>query len=151
VIQFHFDRAAHVVDRQLGVQPAVLNAEVVQKAKRLAGEVPQFRMMALGLQLGDDDDRQDHEVLIEPAEGGRVGEQDAGVEHVGSDLAAGPPSGRAGTSPGLGARRGDWLAAGLPRTAANRGTGHAISPGCPERHPARSLCPERLALLGPVR
>jgi len=36
-------------------------------------------------------------------------------------------------------------------TAANRGSGHAISPGRPGWHPARSLCPERLALSGPMR
>jgi hypothetical protein len=106
VIQFHLDRAAQFVDGQLGVQPAVLYAEVVQEAERLTGEVSQLRVMTLGLQLGDDDNRQDHQMLVEPGECGRIGEQDTGVEHVGTDLAAGPLSGRAGAPPGLAARCG---------------------------------------------
>src|SRR4029077_6617293 len=39
-------------------------------------------MVTLGFQLGDDDDRQDYLVLIKASDGGRVGEQDAGVEYV---------------------------------------------------------------------
>ena len=145
VVQFHLDRAAQVVDGQLGVQPAVLYPQLVEEAQRLAGEVPQLGMVALGLQLGDDDERQDHEVLVEPGERTRVGEQNAGVEHVRADLAR-PPSGRTSTAAGLDGRRRVWLIAGLLRTTANRGTGHAISLGCLDRHPARSLCPERRAL-----
>src|SRR6266567_1091051 len=39
-------------------------------------------MGPLGLELGDDDDRQDHLVLGEPQQGGRVAQQDARVENV---------------------------------------------------------------------
>ena len=145
VVQFDLAHAAQVIEGQLGVQPAVLYAQLVEEAQRLAGEVPQLGMVALGLQLGDDDEWQNHQVLVEPAESARVGEQNAGVEHVRADLAR-PPSGRASAAARLADRRGDWLIAGLLRTTANRGTGHAISLGCLDRHPARSLCPERRAL-----
>ena len=71
-----------VADRQFRVQPAVLDAQVIEVAQGLAGEVAQFGMVPLGFQLGDDDDRQDYLVLIEAGDGRRVGEQDAGVEYV---------------------------------------------------------------------
>ena len=83
MIQLDPYRAALVADRQVGVQPAVLDPQVVQVAQRLPGEVAKLRMVTLGLELGDDHDRQDHPVLGEPADGGRVGQQDAGVEDVG--------------------------------------------------------------------
>jgi hypothetical protein len=41
-------------------------------------------MVALSLQFGDDHHRKDDPVLGEPANGRRVGEQDAGVEDVGA-------------------------------------------------------------------
>ena len=49
-----------VADRQFGVQPAVLDPQVIEVPQGLAGEVAQFGMVPLGFQLGDDDDRQDH-------------------------------------------------------------------------------------------
>ena len=45
--------------------------------------------MALGFQLTDDDDREDHFVLVEAQYRAGIGEQNAGVEDVGS-----PPLGR---------------------------------------------------------
>jgi hypothetical protein len=48
-------------------------------------------MMPFGLELGDDDDGQHHPVLREPADRGRVGQQDAGVEDIGA-------AGRTGTN-----------------------------------------------------
>src|SRR5580704_1647760 len=39
-------------------------------------------MVPFGLQLGDDDDRQDHLVLVKASDGRRIGEQDAGVEYI---------------------------------------------------------------------
>ena len=48
----------------------------------LPGEVAQFRMVPLGFQLRDDDDRQDYLVLVKTRDRHRVGEQDTGIEDV---------------------------------------------------------------------
>ena len=68
VVQLDPDAAAGVADRKVGVQAAVLDPQVIEVAQRLPGEVAKLWMMALGLKLGDDNDRQDHAVLGEPAE-----------------------------------------------------------------------------------
>ncbi len=72
--------AAGVVDRQRLIQPAVREPEVIEQVQRLAREPAELGMVALGLELGDDDDRKDNLVLGEPGHGRRVGQQDAGVE-----------------------------------------------------------------------
>jgi hypothetical protein len=82
VVQLDPQGAAPIADRQVGVQPAVGDPEVVQVPERLPGEVAEFRMVPFGLQLGDDHDRQDDPVLGEPADGARISQQDAGVEDV---------------------------------------------------------------------
>ena len=51
-------------------------------AQRLAGEVAEFGMVALGLQLRDHDDREHDLVLVEAGQGVGVGQQHAGVEYV---------------------------------------------------------------------
>src|SRR5580693_7638973 len=78
-------------------------------------------MVPFGLQLGDDDDRQDHLVLVEASDGGRIGEQDAGVEYIRTatlriDHADSP--GRQG-QPGAktGHRRVGWAGPGPQRAA----------------------------------
>ena len=53
-------------------------------AQRSASEVAKLRMISLGLQLGDHYQRKHDGVLGEPADRAWVGEQDAGVEHVGA-------------------------------------------------------------------
>ena len=65
------------------VEPPLADPQVVEHAQRLPGEVPQLGMVPLGLELGDDDDREDDLVLLEPEHRARVGEQHAGVEHEG--------------------------------------------------------------------
>jgi hypothetical protein len=60
----------------------VLLAELVEVAERLAGEVADLRVVALRLQLRDDDHRDHHGVLGEAEERARVGQEDGGVEHV---------------------------------------------------------------------
>src|SRR5216683_1519683 len=82
MVEFDPDRAAERPDRKFRVQPAVLDAQVIEVTQGLAGEVAQFGMVPFGFQLGDDDDRQDHLVLIEASDGCRVSEQDAGVEYI---------------------------------------------------------------------
>ncbi len=41
-------------------------------------------MITLGLELGDDDERKHHFVLVEPEDRGRVREEHRRVEHVGA-------------------------------------------------------------------
>src|SRR5580704_1882560 len=82
MVELDLDRAAERADRQFRVQPAVLDAQVVEVTQGLAGEVAQFGMVTFRFQLGYDDDRQDYLVLIKASDGSRVGEQDAGVEYV---------------------------------------------------------------------
>ena len=127
VVQLDADRAALVTDGQVGIQPAVLNPQVIQVPEGLPGEIPQLWMMPLGLKLGDDHDGQDHPVLGEPADRGRVGEQDAGVQHV-----AEPP--------GLGVYQGRVVGSvsAEPRSATGRRTGHSFSPGRRDRRRART-------------
>src|SRR5882757_4670379 len=89
MVQLDPDRSALVTDRQVGIQPAELDPQVIQMPEGLTGEITQFGMMTLGLQFGDDDDGDDHAVLGEPADRSRVGEQDAGVQHVAEPAASG--------------------------------------------------------------
>ena len=62
------------------------NPEVVEVTEGLTGEIAQLRVVTLGFELGDDDDRDDDVVFVEPGQRRRVSEQDAGVEDVGTTL-----------------------------------------------------------------
>jgi hypothetical protein len=64
----------------------VADPEVVKEPEGLAGEIAQLRVVTLGFELGDDDDRDDDVMLVEPGERRRVSEQDAGVEDVRTTL-----------------------------------------------------------------
>src|SRR6185437_11977293 len=114
MVELDADAAAEVADGKVGVQPAVLDAQVVEHSQGLAGEVAKLRMVALGFQFGDDDHGHDHSVLGESAERGRVGQQDAGVEDVGTPRLV-----------RFTARAGEVA----PRVTASCGSGHSISPG----------------------
>ena len=78
-------RAAVLADRHRLVEPAVLDAQLVQHAQGRAGEVAQLGVVALALQLGDHHDGEHHLVLLEALQRPGVGQQHAGVEHVGPD------------------------------------------------------------------
>lgn len=79
MVELHPDRAPGIVDRQRDVEPAVLDAQVIQLAQGLARKPAQLRVVPLALQLGDDHQGKDHIVLREAAERGRVGQQDRSV------------------------------------------------------------------------
>ncbi len=79
MVQLDPDRAAEIADLDVGVKPAVTHPQIVQVAERGTGEEAKLGMVALGLELGDHDQREHDSVLSEPAEGAWVGEQDAGV------------------------------------------------------------------------
>ena len=85
VVQLDPQGTARVVDRYRLVQPAVGDPQVVEQAQALAGEVAQFRVVALAFELGDHHQREDHLVLGETQERGRVGEENGGVEDEGAD------------------------------------------------------------------
>ena len=88
VVELDTERAAEVPDRDGGVEPAVPDPELVEQPQGLPGEVAELRMVPLGLQLRDHDDRQHDLVLVEAGHGVGVGQQHAGVENVGAPVVA---------------------------------------------------------------
>jgi hypothetical protein len=58
MVELHPDCPAQRTDRDFVVQSSVLDAQVIEVAQGLAGEIAQFGMMPLAFQLGDDDDRE---------------------------------------------------------------------------------------------
>ncbi len=60
----------------------MLDTQIVQETQGFAGEVSQFGMVPLTFQLCDHDNGKHHFVFVEPAECGRVCEQDRGVQDV---------------------------------------------------------------------
>lgn len=86
VIELDPHGPAELPDRNGGVEAAVPDPELVEQAQGLPGEVAEFGMVPLGLQLRHHDDRQHDFVLVEAAQSIRVGQQDAGVEDVGAPV-----------------------------------------------------------------
>ncbi|MDQ1048278.1 hypothetical protein QFZ76_006514 [Streptomyces sp. V4I2] len=82
VVELDTDGPAEVPDRDGSIKAAVLDAELVEQAQGLPGEVAEFGMVPLGLQFRDHDDRQHDFMLVEAVQGVRVGQQDAGVENI---------------------------------------------------------------------
>jgi hypothetical protein len=94
VVELHPERAAPLTDGQRGVQAPVPHPEVVEQPQRLAGVVAQLGMVALGLQLGDHDHRQDHLVLVEAEHRPRVGQEHRGVQDERASAPAAAGTGR---------------------------------------------------------
>ena len=82
VVHLDAQGAAGVVDRDGFGELAVLDAKFLEALQHVAGGPAELRVMTLGLQFADHRQRQHQVVLLEGAQRGRVGEQDAGVEHV---------------------------------------------------------------------
>jgi len=102
------------------VQPPVPSPQIVEEPQCLPREVAELGMVALRLQLGDHDDRQDHLMLGEPCHRGGVRQQDRGVDDVGAPIGAGTRRGAVRAQVGrVGVDRG------------HRGHCHAFSPGRP--------------------
>ena len=133
VVELDVQRPAGGADRHRCVQAAVFDAQLVERAQRRAGEPAQFGMVPLALEFGDDHQRQDDLVLVEPGQRPRVGQQHRGVEHVaaGGFRVGGVttitsrmlPRGR-GTAPTLWLGRPDLVGPprqSLPRTPARAG------------------------------
>jgi hypothetical protein len=82
VVELDVQRAADLPDWNGSVQPAVRHPQVVEHAEGLAGEPAQLGVVALVLQLTDDDEREDHVGVAEARQCARVRKQDGGVEHI---------------------------------------------------------------------
>ena len=85
MVQLDAQGAAGAGDRDRLVEPAVLLAQPVQQPQRLPGEVAQFGVVPLAFKFADDDQRDDDVVLGELQRCARIGQQHAGVQHVGAD------------------------------------------------------------------
>ena len=124
--------------------------QVVEQTQRLPGEPAQLRVVPLALQLADHDEREHHVVLGEAVQRARVGQQDAGVEDVGTTSWHGPSP----VAPGCRFRTAepDAIDVHRRRSVATRqpaaGPGRAIRPPtpatpCAGRQPFRPRPPAR--------
>lgn len=95
--------AALVVERDGAVEATVVLPQDVEEPQGGAREVAELGVVALGLELGDDDDGQHDGVLVEAPDRARVGKEDGGVQDVGAQGAALPVF--HSRSPGPGAPR----------------------------------------------
>ena len=73
-----------VADGDREVEALVLDAQLVEVAQRLPGEVADLGVVALGLEFGDDDDGEHDGVLGEAEDRLGIAQQHRGVEHVGA-------------------------------------------------------------------
>ena len=85
VVQLDVQRTALRPNGNRLIQPAVLEPQIVEQPQRLPGEPAQLVVVALGLQLADDHQRDHHFVLGEPGARPGIGQQHGGVEHIGPD------------------------------------------------------------------
>ena len=83
VVELDVQGAAGRTDRHGPVQTARLDPQLVEHPQRGPGEIAEFGVVPLALELGDDDDREHDVVLVEPQNRPRVREQHRGVEHIG--------------------------------------------------------------------
>ena len=83
VIEFDAYRAALVPDRQRFGERAVLFAQVVEDAQRLAGEIAEFGVVPLPFEFGDHDDREHNVVLRESKDRVWVRQHNGRIENIG--------------------------------------------------------------------
>ncbi len=85
VVELDAQRAV-LADRNREVEPAVLDAQLVEVTEGLAGEVADLRVVAFALELGDHHDG-DHDVVLgEAEERPRIAQQHGGVQDVGAQI-----------------------------------------------------------------
>ena len=82
MIEFYPDGSALIIDDDRLIESTILDPKVVQAAQSLAGEVTEFWMIALALELGDNRDRDDHFMFCESGERCRVCQKNTGIEDV---------------------------------------------------------------------
>lgn len=100
VIELDPQAAAIDADRHRGIEAAMGDPQVVQLSQGRAGEVAQLRVVTLALEFADDDDGQDHLVLLEAEHRFGIREEDGGVDDIGPTrfTARCDPGGGAGSS-----------------------------------------------------
>src|SRR5699024_8596978 len=79
MVELHAHRPPGSTDGYRSVQPAILVAQLVEAAQRLAGEPTKLGMVTLAFQLADYYERKHHVVFGESADRPRVGQQHRGV------------------------------------------------------------------------
>ena len=84
VVELDTQRAALLPHRDREVEALVLHPQLIEVPQRLTREVPDLRIVAFRLELGDDDDGEDDGMLREPEHGSRIAEEDRGVQDVGA-------------------------------------------------------------------
>ena len=82
VVELDAQRAAVGADGDRLVEPTLADPQVVEQPQGLPGEVAELRVVALALELRDDDDGQHDLVLGEPQHRPRVGQEHGRVEDV---------------------------------------------------------------------
>ena len=82
VVELDADGAAGVVDGKRLVEAAVHDAEFIEAAEGRAGKITELGVVALGLELRNDDQGKNDLVLREPHERGRVCQEDGCIENV---------------------------------------------------------------------
>ncbi len=115
--------AALVVERDGAVEASVPLAQPVEEPQGGAREVAELGVVALGLELGDDDDGQHDGVLVEAQDRAGVGQEDGGVQDVGAQGAALPVF--HGGSPGGVPPRAPHARRAGARAGSGRGEGRA--------------------------
>ena len=83
--EFDAQRAV-LTDGNGKVEPAVLDPQLVEVTQRLPGEIPEFGVVAFGLEFGDHHHRDDDRVLGETEECARIAQEHRRVEHVGAEV-----------------------------------------------------------------
>ena len=89
VVQLDPDRAAGLADRDRLVETPVADPQLVEHPQRRPREVAELGVVPLALELRDHHHREHHLVLLELAQRRGIGQQDAGVDHVGTACAGG--------------------------------------------------------------
>jgi hypothetical protein len=79
VVELDVERTARVANRNGRIEPTLHDAEIVEEPQRRTGEISEFGVVALGLELRDHNDGNHNFVLVEAQHPARIGEQDAGV------------------------------------------------------------------------
>jgi hypothetical protein len=82
VVELDAQRAASVTNCDRKVEALVLDAQLIKIAKRLSGEVPDFRVVSLGLEFSNDDDRQNDSVLSKPENRSWIREKNRRIKYV---------------------------------------------------------------------
>jgi hypothetical protein len=83
VIELYRESAAEIVEGERLIESSMSDPQIIERAERGTGEVAQFRMVALALQLTDDGDRDHYAMFSESIDGTRVCQEHTCIKDVG--------------------------------------------------------------------